>query len=385
MTLYEPSLGVEVLFSILDVLAAISNLVVMVLILHKPSLRTVSNLLVCGLAFTDFLVAVLIVPFSILGYKRQSWLDDGALCVFHGFMYNMLYIIAGTFTSVVSVDRYYSLASPMSHTANVTSTHLVWITIFVIVHSAFWASLPLFSIEGLTYLYLPREARCGFTWAVAGPLGIYLFFIVLVTFAVPVIGSIIMYYKSVQAAMDSARKIRPGNVQIERFGNGDFTSVAKTEHIGSSKAVCTVSVIVGSFVLSRAPILVCNIGAWFTGEDLCSAKIELGFAWLQYLGVLTNPYVYTFLNRRLRSELKGIIKSWASFNDNSDEQEPKDILEYLRNITTNESSTSALPEQQRNFSVGTSRFSTEIETLHFQGTETNCKTNGSREMAQTDE
>lgn len=352
------------LFTILDVFAAVSNLGVMVLILHKPSLRTVSNLLVCTLALTDFLVAVLVVPFSILGYKSQSWSHNDSFCIFHGFLFNTLYIISGTFTSVVSIDRFYSLASPMSHTANVSGHHFLWITAFVIVHSIFWASFPLYNIDDFEYAYMPRQSRCSFSWSVSGALGVYLFFLILVTFLVPVFASTLMYYKSVQAAMESARKIRPGNVHIERFSNGDFTSVAKVENVGSSKAVLTVSVIVGSFIICRAPFLICSIGTWLNGTDFCPAKVELSFSWLQYLGVLTNPYVYTILNRRLRGELKVILKSLIFVHDHEEDDEPKDVLDYLRNLTNNENGTSST-FPQRQSSGCTSRFSTEIETLNF--------------------
>lgn len=379
MSSYQADTGVIVLLSILDVLTVICNLAVLLLIIHKPTLRTVSNILVCGLAMTDFLMATLIVPFSIIGYKNQVWSYNDTLCIVQGYLFNMLYIVSASFTSIISIDRYYSLASPMSHTANVKGSYVIWTVIFVILHSAFWVNFPLYGLEGLTYSYLPKHSRCSFNWAVSGPLGTYLFFVVLVTFVVPVFASVVMYYKSVQAALDSARKIRPGNVHIERFANGDFTSVAKTENIGSTKAVLTVSVIIGSFVICRAPILVCSIGAWYHGHDFCSFKLELGFSWLQYLGSLTNPFVYVLLNRRLRTELKTILKSWAFHQDEEDE-EPKDILDYLRNITNNERD-STLPARDR-FSVGTSRFSTEIETLQF-GPESNGIRTGSRDTTQS--
>jgi hypothetical protein len=366
MVFYQPNTGAEVIFSLLDILAAVSNLAVILLVFYKPSLRTVSNLLVAGLALAEFSISVLVIPFSIVAYKRHSWPFGEGFCVFNGYFYHTLYIATATFTSVISVDRYYSLANPMSHTANISEKHLLWVVSFVLLQSAFWASLPLFTIGELRYSFLPKQSRCGFKWTISGSLGVYYFLIVMVSFILPVTAIVIMYHKSVRAAMKSARKIRPGNIQFETSKDGQFTSVAKAQSTGSFKAVFTVSIIIGSFLASRSPMVVCNIGSWYSGQDFCPPYAELAFSWLLYLGPLTNPYVYTILNRRLRNEVTRTIKSFISAKSNEEEEEePKDILEYLRTLTDNyvsPSPTNSAQGERSSARIGIENV-TEIETL----------------------
>lgn len=335
MVFYEANTGFEVIFSLLDVLAAVSNLAVILLVFYKPSLRTVSNLLVAVLALAEFSISVLVIPFSIVSYKKHSWQFGDGFCIFHGYFYQTLYIATATLTSVISLDRYYSLANPMSHTANITVKHLLWVVGFVLAQAAFWASIPLFTIGDLNYSFLPKQSRCGFKWTLSGALGTYYFFNLMISFILPVSAVIIMYHKSVRAAMQSARKIRPGNIQFQTSKDGNFTSVAKAQSTGSFKAIITVSVIIGSFLASRSPIVACNIGSWYTGQDFCPPVVELAFSWMLYLGPLTNPYVYTFLNRRLRKEITRTIKSFINAKSSEEDEEPKDILEYLRTITDN--------------------------------------------------
>ncbi|EDO39048.1 predicted protein, partial [Nematostella vectensis] len=275
-----------------DAAAALSNLAVVILILRKDSLRTVSNILVAALALSELFITVVVIPLSIIAYGKHLWSFHKELCVFQGYIFNTLFLVSGTLTSVISVDRFYSLASPMGHVAHLSEKTVVCMIVFVLANAGFWSSFPLYGIGNLEYIYLPNQTRCDVHWTLGGNYGLYYFVLLMVSFVLPLIGMTLMYFKSFQSAKESARKIRPGNIQIQTLQDGQFTSVARQESFDYLKANITVFIIIGSFVLSRGPNLVCNMAAWAQERQFCTPSAQLACSWLMYMSSLTTPYVY---------------------------------------------------------------------------------------------
>lgn len=325
---------VVVLLSILDIVAALTNAAVVCLILPRTYMRTASNLFLVGLTLTQLLMTALVMPFSIVTFSQQSWQFGDGFCQFQGFFTIFLSISSATFISVISVDRYFSLANPMSHTAKVTSKHVIFASLFNWFHSAFWAAFPLFGLDGLKYKYVPAINGCRFRWDLKGSYFIFYYFIAMESFLLTSFTMCLMYFKSFQTARNSARQVRPGNIQIQVLQNGEFTSVAQTNNsFQSLKANCTLTLIIGSFMLSRGPLAIFNIVTSFTGEGYSSAQTETTVYFMIFLGPLLDSLVYVLLNRKLRKEVFLILR--RCFKKQSEEEEPKDIVDYLRTLTDN--------------------------------------------------
>ena len=323
-----------VIFAVLDTIAAFTNFAILCIILPKTCLRTVSNLLLAGLALTDLAMTLLVVPFSIVTFATQSWRFSEGFCVFQGFSMNFLSISSATFVSVIAVDRFYYLANPMGHSANVSGKLVSFAAAFCWFHSAFWASFPLFGIEGLSYNYVPAKQGCGFRWHLRGACLIYYYFISMASFLLPSFTLCLMYFKSLQAARRSAQQIRPGNIQIQVLQNGEFTSVTQTNnHFHSLKANCTLTLITLSFFISRGPLAIFNLASNSYGEGKFSPIAQTAVSFMLFLAPLLDSLVYTLLNRKLRKRISLIFRK--CFKKESFEEEPKDILQYLRTLTDN--------------------------------------------------
>ncbi|XP_078384937.1 G-protein coupled receptor 161-like [Oculina patagonica] len=323
-----------VFFSIIDMIAALSNFAVLCIILPRTYMRTVSNLFLVGLTSTQLFMSALVIPFSIVTFSQESWQFGDGFCQFQGFLTIFLSISSATFISVISVDRFFSLSNPMSHAANVTSRHVLFASIFNWFHSAFWAAFPLFGLEGLKYNYVPAKNGCGFRWDLKGSYFIYYYFIAMESFLLTFFTMCLMYFKSLQTARKSARQVRPGNIQIQVLQNGEFTSVAQTNNnFQSLKANCTLTLIIGSFMISRGPLTIFNIITSFAGEGYFSALTETIVSFMLFLGPLFDSMVYVLLNRKLRKEVFLILRK--CFRKRDEEEEPKDIVDYLRTLTDN--------------------------------------------------
>lgn len=332
------SIVAVVLLSVLDVFAALTNTAILCLVLPRTCMRTVSNLFLVGLSLTQFLMTVLVIPFSIVTLSQQSWQFGEGFCQFQGFFTIFLSISSATFISVIAVDRYFSLANPMSHTARVTSTHVLFTSIFNWFRAAFWAAFPLFGIDGLKYKFVPSINGCRFRLDLKGSYSIYYYFIAMESFLLTSFTMCIMYFKSFQTARNSARQVRPGNIQIQVLQNGEFTSVAQTKNsFQSLKANVTLALIIGSFLLTRGPLAIFNIVTSFTSEGYFSAGTETTVYFMVFLGPLLDSLVYVLLNRKLRKEVFLILRKCVK--KRSVEEEPKDIVDYLRTLTDNYVST----------------------------------------------
>lgn len=129
-------------------------------------------------------------------------------------------------------------------------------------------------------------------------------------------------------------QVRPGNIQIQVLQNGEFTSVAQTNNnFQSLKANFTLTLIIGSFVITRGPLTIFNIVTSFTGEGYFSTLTETIVSFMLFLGPLFDALVYVFLNRKLRKEVFLILRK--CFRKIEEEEEPKDIVDYLRTLTDN--------------------------------------------------
>ena len=323
-----------VLFSILDVVAALSNFAVLCLILTRMSMRTVSNLFLVGLTSTQLLMTALVIPFSIVTFSQQSWQFSDKFCQFQGFLTIFLSISSATFISVISVDIFFSIANPMSHAANITARHVLFVSIFNWLHALFWAAFPLFGLKGLKYTYVPAKNGCRFRWDLKGSYLIYYYFVAMESFLLTFFTMCLMYFKSFQTARKSALQVRPGNIQIQVLQNGEFTSVAQRNNTFQSlKANLTLTLIIGSFMISRGPLTIFNIVTSFTREGYFSTLTETIVSFMLFLGPLFDALVYVFLNQKLRKEVFLILRK--CFKKMDEEEEPKDIVDYLRTLTDN--------------------------------------------------
>lgn len=103
---HSTTVKVYVLFLLLPVpiFAIMGNLVIMAAVAHFRSLQMPTNAFVVSLAVTDFLVAVLVMPFS-LGHSVDSWHFRRFFCRAH-FLLDITFCTCSIFNlSCVALDR----------------------------------------------------------------------------------------------------------------------------------------------------------------------------------------------------------------------------------------------------------------------------------------
>ncbi|KAI7804644.1 G-protein coupled receptor 135 [Triplophysa rosa] len=92
-------------------LSSLGNSAVVVVIIKHRQLRTVTNAFIMSLSLSDFLTAVLCLPFAfmMLFSKDGKWMFGDRFCVANGFFNTSFGIISTLTMTLISFDRYYAI------------------------------------------------------------------------------------------------------------------------------------------------------------------------------------------------------------------------------------------------------------------------------------
>ncbi|XP_043119570.1 G-protein coupled receptor 135 [Puntigrus tetrazona] len=92
-------------------LSSLGNSAVVVVIIKHRQLRTVTNAFIMSLSLSDFLTAVLCLPFSfmMLFSRDGKWMFGEPFCVANGFFNTCFGIISTLTMTLISFDRYYAI------------------------------------------------------------------------------------------------------------------------------------------------------------------------------------------------------------------------------------------------------------------------------------
>ncbi|KAJ7991090.1 hypothetical protein DPEC_G00293640 [Dallia pectoralis] len=115
-------------------LSSLGNSAVVIVIIKHRQLRTVTNAFIVSLSLSDFLTAVLCLPFSfVMLFSRDgAWMFGERICVANGFLNTCFGIISTLTMTVISLDRYYAIVrQPREKIGRRRAMHLlvaVWLT-----------------------------------------------------------------------------------------------------------------------------------------------------------------------------------------------------------------------------------------------------------------
>ncbi|XP_061091910.1 G-protein coupled receptor 135 [Conger conger] len=128
-------------------LSSLGNSAVVVVIIKHRQLRTVTNAFIMSLSLSDFLTAILCLPFSFMMlFSRDGvWIFGDRFCIANGFFNTCFGIISTLTMTLISFDRYYAIVrQPQEKIGRKKAIQLlvaVWLT-------AVFFSLPWYLLLG---------------------------------------------------------------------------------------------------------------------------------------------------------------------------------------------------------------------------------------------
>ncbi|MBW04334.1 5-hydroxytryptamine receptor 1F, partial [Eschrichtius robustus] len=136
---------VSFILSGLALMTTTINSLVIAAIIVTRKLHHPANYLICSLAVTDFLVAVLVMPFSIVYIVRESWIMGQVVCDIWLSVDITCCTCSILHLSAIALDRYRAITDAVEYARKRTAKHagimitIVWIiSIFISMPPLFW-------------------------------------------------------------------------------------------------------------------------------------------------------------------------------------------------------------------------------------------------------
>ncbi|XP_075449422.1 5-hydroxytryptamine receptor 1F [Ascaphus truei] len=320
---------------------AINSLVIAAIIvtrkLHHPA-----NYLICSLAVTDFLVAVLVMPFSIMYIVKESWIMGQAVCNIWLSVDITCCTCSILHLSAIALDRYRAITDAVEYARKRTPRHAAFMIAVVWIISIFISMPPLF----WRHQRNNSENEC----IIQHDRIIFTIYSTFGAFYIPLALILILYYKIYMAAKQLYHKRNISRVEKEQNGQGLLEACAKSstlciaeksfsdhstdfdkihitvrnpraemrrekawrkQKISSTrerKAATTLGLILGAFVICWLPFFVKEVVVNICKACYISDDMSNFLTWLGYLNSLINPLIYTIFNEDFKKAFQKLIR-----------------------------------------------------------------------------
>ncbi|XP_051567159.1 5-hydroxytryptamine receptor 1F-like [Myxocyprinus asiaticus] len=334
--------------SALAVLTTAMNCLVITAIIVTRKLHHPANYLICSLAVTDLLVAILVMPFSIVYIMKDTWVMGQVMCNIWLSVDITCCTCSILHLAAIAVDRYRAITDAVEYSRKRTSLRAA------LMISVVWLLSIFVSLPPLLWRHYKNtdEDMC----IIKHDHIVFTLYSTFGAFYIPLILILILYYKIYQAAKTLYHRRRtsclnkpemnghmlpkcsdrepttpdtlspPEKSVSEPSIEGDRVRITarspksqscrersvKRHHISSThekKAATTLGLILGAFVICWLPFFIHEVIV-----NICSscghpsAEISNFLTWLGYLNSLINPLIYTIFNEDFKRAFQRLIK-----------------------------------------------------------------------------
>lgn len=309
VTLYK-LIGLALILAILDILTILGNLLVCITVLSFRRLRTTTNYLILSLAFSDFLLGVLVLPFSTLNTIVPKWPLGAVFCNIYISTDVMLCTVSILNLFAISLERYLAVSLPLLYTRL-----LVFRRVMIIIAAIWFFSF----LMGFVPILAGWNTHDGHIQNMDNPSvcvfesnKVYVLLVAVGTYFAPLIVMCAVYIRVFIIARGQVRQINQLVRQTVRMFNKDPKS--RDPRLASdSKATVTLASVVTAFAICWVPYFVL-----FTIKPFISTPIDpnldLFVLWLGYINSMLNPFLYGFHNTEFREAFLKILCRKSSYN-----------------------------------------------------------------------
>ncbi|XP_045213882.2 QRFP-like peptide receptor [Mercenaria mercenaria] len=291
-----------VLYSLLSVGAFAGNACILIVIIAKRSLRTVTNTFILSLAVSDILIAGWNMPLQLLFHLNNEWTFGETMCKLTSFIQGVGIITSILALSAIAIERYHVICNPIkaryirSTKSAVFLTVTIWTTAILVMLPHLWIQrlqqrlswqhekYPPIRIAYLCVEYFPK-----FSYNVCYSFGFFFIFYVL-----PVSVMTFAYGKM-------------ANVLWVRTQIGEpltQTQLGDKRELQKRNIIRMLIVIVLCYIICWLPFFAVHIVILFC-EFTNTVRIIQAFALLfGYSNAFVNALIYFFLNAKFNQLIK---------------------------------------------------------------------------------
>ncbi|NWU11011.1 5HT1F protein, partial [Cephalopterus ornatus] len=337
---------ISITLSVLALMTTAINSLVMTAIIVTRKLHHPANYLICSLAVTDFLVAVLVMPFSIVYIVKETWIMGQVVCDIWLSVDITCCTCSILHLSAIALDRYRAITDAVEYARKRTPKHAAIMIAVVWIISIFISMPPLF----WRHQTASRDDEC----IIKHDHIVSTIYSTFGAFYIPLALILILYYKIYKAAKTFHRRSVSRIVREEGVNgqvlldagerstksasmpsttektsdplvNSDKINVTlrsprseskhekswKKQRISSTrerKAATTLGLILGAFVICWLPFFVKEVVVNTCGRCHISEDMSNFLAWLGYINSLINPLIYTIFNEDFKKAFQKLVR-----------------------------------------------------------------------------
>ncbi|CAG5116990.1 unnamed protein product [Candidula unifasciata] len=221
-------IGGASIITVIILIIIFGNFLVIWAIIHDRTLKTTQNLFIASLAFADFFLGLIVIPFSLTNELIGYWLFGVIWCELYKAIDVLLCTASIMSLCLISLDRYWSITRAV-HYARQRTRKRAAVMIFTV-----WFISAVVSIPPLIGWKQPTQESQWPLCNLSKDIG-YVVYSALGSFFIPAFIMVFVYYKIYQAAKERARKTvkAPTCASDSKADHKHSTESSITDHGGN--------------------------------------------------------------------------------------------------------------------------------------------------------
>ncbi|CAL8266827.1 unnamed protein product [Lota lota] len=360
------------MLAVLAVVTTVINCLVITTVIVTRKLHHPANYLICSLASTDLLVAVLVMPFSIIYIQKEIWVMGQVVCTIYLSVDITCCTCSILHLAAIAIDRYRAITDAVEYARKRTGARAAVMVAVV------WVLSILISLPPLLWRHYSgdteQEDQCIITYDHIA----FTLYSTLGAFYIPLLLILILYYKIYRAAQtlymrrEASRASRhscmtnggtipssynagdgsplpqsPVVPQDKSFSDpstedrdrdrariaakasrrkscrsesnrgesyrgesrrGTFSQGPRISGTRERKAASTLGMILGAFVICWLPFFVKEVIVNTCASCSISTEMADFLTWLGYVNSLINPLIYTIFNEDFKKAFQRLVR-----------------------------------------------------------------------------
>ncbi|XP_035696639.1 D(1) dopamine receptor-like [Branchiostoma floridae] len=290
-------------------LTVVGNGLVLLAVAKHRSLQTLTNAFIMSLCVSDLLVGALVMPPAALTTLFGEWIFPQPFCPIWVSFDVMLCSASILNLCAISLDRFIQITNGLQHGTYMTRTRVAvlitvaWLlsilTSFPPINLGLHEHAGFPTLTNLTFLTVTPQ--CIFdpnmTYALIGSI---------VTFYIPLTAILFTYGTIFREAKRQAARVAALNVQLRNEGRNNRGRTG-ANGITSLKAIRTLGIILGAFMITWLPFFIANVVRPFC--YCVSGQVFEVLTWLGWFNSALNPIIYPLFMK----DFKRVFKKYMPF------------------------------------------------------------------------
>uniref|UniRef100_A0A8C3AGG3 G-protein coupled receptors family 1 profile domain-containing protein n=1 Tax=Cyclopterus lumpus TaxID=8103 RepID=A0A8C3AGG3_CYCLU len=271
---------IVVWYSMTMVLGLVGNIGLICIIARRREKVNVTGIFICNLSFSDILVCVFCLPFTVIYTLMDHWVFGSLLCRLVPFIQCASVTVSVLSLVFIALERHQLIINPSGWKPSISQAYLVVVLIWIL---ACFTSSPFLAFQLLT---TPPQALAYTTW------------LLLFQYCGPLLLVLLCYVRVFV-------RLRHRKDMLDRARTPESQSMTHSRRIN----IMLVALIT-AFALCWLPLTIFNVVSDWNQEALPICHHNLLFSLCHLLAMSStciNPIIYGFLNSNFRQEVREVL------------------------------------------------------------------------------